>query len=112
MILACYLLLIMVVVRCADGRMGVNGWAGIRTPTILTNEQTWLAGHKAAKKASLVGIFGAIASVLAAIFVPNGELQSMMLIASCIILLAGLIVGTYKGTKAAKLVLLTHNTAE
>jgi hypothetical protein len=44
LLVASYVLLIVVVVRCADGRIGINGVAGIRTATIMANEETWLAG--------------------------------------------------------------------
>jgi len=105
LLLACYVLLINVIVRCADGRIGVNGLAGIRIPSIMATEQTWIAGHQAAKTPSLTGIYGAIIFLLPTPFVPGETLQATFLLGSCIIMLIGIIVGAFAGSKAAKLVL-------
>ncbi|WP_154606159.1 SdpI family protein [Arthrobacter sp. AQ5-05] len=108
-LLACYLLLIFVIVRCADGRIGINGIAGIRTPSMMTNEETWRAGHKAAKRPSLVGIYAAMICMIPALFVQGEEAQGLVLLASCMIMFTGVMVGTVKGTKVAKLVLATQH---
>lgn len=107
-LLACYFLLIFVAVRCADGRIGINGIAGIRTPSIMTNTETWIAGHKAAKIPTLVGIYVAIICMIPALFVQGEDAQGLVLLASCLIMFTGVMVGTFKGTKAAKLVLATQ----
>lgn len=108
-LLACYFLLIFVAVRCADGRIGINGIAGIRTSSIMTNEETWLARHKAAKKPILVGIYAAMICMIPALFEQGEESQELVLLASCMIMFAGVMVGTFKGTKVAKLVLATQH---
>ncbi|WP_411803474.1 SdpI family protein [Arthrobacter sp. LAPM80] len=106
-LLACYVLLIIVIVRCADGRIGVNGLAGIRIPSIMATEQTWIVGHQAAKRPSLTGIYCAIICLLPTPFVPGEALQVVFLLGSCLIMLIGVIVGASAGSKAAKLVLAT-----
>lgn len=105
MLIACYLLLILVVVRCADGRIGINAIAGIRTPAIMTNEQTWLAGHRAAKKPTLMGAYAGMAITVLAPFLPSEPLQATAILAGCGLLLAGVFYGTAKGTKAAQHIL-------
>lgn len=102
MLIACYLILILVVVRCADGRIGINGLAGIRTPAIMTHEQTWLAGHRAAKKPTLIGAYTGMAITVLASFLPIEPLQATAILAGCGLLLAGVLYGAAKGTKAAQ----------
>ncbi|CBT75103.1 MULTISPECIES: SdpI family protein [Glutamicibacter] len=105
LLVASYVFLVFVIVRCADGRIGINSIAGIRTPTIMTDEQTWLAGHKAARNPSLAGTIGAIVLTIVAVFLPNLESQSLAIILGCLLLLAGILYGTVKGTKAARKIL-------
>ncbi|AIY02494.1 hypothetical protein ART_2895 [Arthrobacter sp. PAMC 25486] len=100
-----YALLIIVVVRCADGRIGINGLAGIRTPTIMTSEETWLAGHQAAKKPSLLGAYAAVALTAVALFLPSEPLQAAAILIGCGVLMAGVLYGTSLGTNAARQVL-------
>ncbi len=102
LLIACYIPLIFVVVRCADGRIGINGIAGIRTPTIMTNEQTWLAGHRAAKNPTLIGTYAALAFTVLALFLPSEPLQAAALLLGCGLLLVGILYGVAKGTKAAQ----------
>ncbi|WP_054009336.1 SdpI family protein [Arthrobacter sp. ERGS1:01] len=105
LLIVCYFLIVFVAIRCADGRIGVNGMAGIRTPTIMTNEQTWLAAHKAAKTPTLIGAYAAMAATVLAAFLPAEPLQATAILVGCGLLLAGILVGAAKGTKAAKRVL-------
>lgn len=56
--------------RAADGDLGRNGYAGIRTKSTLASDEAWLAGHKAALAWSLrsglmFSISGAVCMVLA-----------------------------------------------
>ncbi len=81
--------------------MGINGIAGIRTPTIMTNEQTWLAGHRAAKNPTLVGAFAGMAITVPAPFLPSEPLQATAILVGCGLLLSGVLYGAAKGTKAA-----------
>lgn len=104
-LLACYVLLINVIIRCADGRIGINGVAGIRTFTIMTNEHTWLAGHQAAKKPTLAGTYAAMVWLVPALFVSGEAWQAMFILGSCLILVIGVMVGVSKGSAAARLVL-------
>lgn len=105
LLLACYILLINVVIRCADGRIGVNGVAGIRTADIMANEQTWLAGHKAARMPTLAGIYAAMLVLVPAPLVSGEAWQAIFLLGSCLVVLAGILVGAAKGSAAARVVL-------
>lgn len=75
----------------------------------MTNEETWIAGHKAAKMPTLVGIYAAMVSMVPAIFVRSEDFQGLVLLASCMIMFIGVVIGTIKGTKAAKLVSATQH---
>lgn len=108
LLLACYVLLINVILRCADGRIGINGTMGLRTATIMTSEETWLAAHKAAKKPTLTGIYAAMVSTIPALFVSEEAWQAVFLLGSCVIVFIAVMVGTSKGKKAARLVLVTQ----
>ncbi|ASN39396.1 hypothetical protein CGQ24_10480 [Arthrobacter sp. 7749] len=108
-LLACYFLLIVVVIRCADGRIGINGIAGLRTSSIMANKETWIAGHKAAKRPTLIGIYAAIVCMMPALFVQGEDSQGLVLVASCMIMFIGVMIGTFKGTKAAKRILATQH---
>ena len=60
MLIACYVALIVVAYRCADGRTGVNTMLGIRTTTTMTNERTWLAAHQEAERPTVIGAYTTI----------------------------------------------------
>lgn len=104
-LLACYVLLVFVIVGCADGRIGINAVAGIRTPTIMANQQTWLAGHKAAKRPTIAGASAAIVAVVPVFFLRTEPSQSALVGLSVALMLIGVIVGAVTGTKAARSVL-------
>lgn len=68
----------------ATGRLGVNGWAGIRTKATRHSEAAWLAGHQAAEKwLMLVGVI-MIVSAGSGMFVSSsadsndGERQALL----------------------------------
>ena len=42
-------------VACATGRIPVNSFVGIRIRSVMMNEKTWRAGHRAALPAELIG---------------------------------------------------------
>ena len=109
LLLACYVLLLNFILRCSDGRIGINGTVGLRTATIMTNEQTWLAGHKAAKKPTLTGIYAAMVFTIQALFVSGEAWQAVFLLGSCLIVFIGVMVGASKGKNAARLVLATRH---
>ncbi len=41
--------------RTADGRLGRNGWAGIRTHTTRSSDAAWSAAHQAAERLTVLG---------------------------------------------------------
>lgn len=104
LLLACFIALIVVARRCADGRIGINPAFGIRTATTMANEQTWLAAHKAAERPTVLGAYAAIACALPAFFLPGEIAQASAIGLSTILMLAGVIIGTVRGTKAARAV--------
>ncbi len=70
-LVACGLLAFGVARLTASGRLGVNGWAGIRTKATRHSEAAWLAGHRAAEKLlMLVGLL-IIASAGIGVFVSS-----------------------------------------
>lgn len=105
LLLACYVVLINVILRCADGRIGINGTFGIRTATTMTNEQTWRAGHQAAKKPTVTGICLAIAVMIPALSVSEEAWQAVFLLGSCFIVFIAIMVGTTQAKKSANLAL-------
>ncbi|MDR7300443.1 SdpI family protein [Haloactinomyces albus] len=52
------LLVHQVVRRASDGRLRRNDFAGIRTPSTMANESAWIAGHRAARRATDLGAGG------------------------------------------------------
>lgn len=104
-LLACYIVLIVVTHRCADGRIGLNTMIGVRTKTTMTNEQTWLTAHQVAERPTVIGAYAAILCALPAIFLPGETMQVIALALSTAAMLAGVVIGTVRGTKAARAVL-------
>lgn len=45
-------------VRAADGRLGRNQMVGIRLPATLSSDEAWRAGHKAARRSTGIGAAG------------------------------------------------------
>ena len=102
LLLACYFSLIVVAVRCADGRIGINRIAGIRTQSLIVNEQTWSAGHRAAKGPTLIGSYAAVVLTISVLFISSESLQATFILLAGFLMLGGVLWGTFKGTKAAK----------
>lgn len=51
--------------RASDGRLHRNDFAGTRIPSTMANETAWVAGHRAARRATALGAGGmGIAGVL------------------------------------------------
>ena len=106
LLLACYFSLIFVAIRCADGRIGINRVAGIRTQALMVNEQTWVAGHQAAKGPTLIGAYAAAVLTTSVLMMPSEALQATSILLAGFLMLAGVLWGAIKGTKAAKLALV------
>ena len=83
-----------VALRCADGRIKRNRYAGIRTKYTRESDESWLTAHKAALPASLRG---SRAFVLGGLALPVARI-------GVILSLLGLAIGmffTLKGARAA-----------
>ena len=88
----------------ATGRLAPNWAAGLRTRTIMTDEETWRAGHQAGldqlrTAAWGVTLLGAVA-VYAALAV-RAESAFVLLLAGAAALLTGVIQAAVKGQRAA-----------
>lgn len=105
-LLVAYVVIAFVVLGCASGRIAPNPIAGIRTPTIMANEQTWLIGHQAAKVPTLVGVAAGAACAIAVFFVEAEQTRSLLTAVSVALMLVGLVVGALAGTRAARSVLV------
>lgn len=104
-LLAAYVVIAVVVLGCANGRIGPNPVAGIRIPTIMANEQTWRVGHRAARVPTLLGIVAGSACVALSFFADSEAERSLLTGLSVLLMLVGLIVGAAAGMKAARSVL-------
>ncbi|WP_425861464.1 hypothetical protein [Arthrobacter sp. TWP1-1] len=107
-LLTCYVQLINVILRCTDGHISTNGTIGLRT-AMMTNEQTWLVGHKAAKKPTFTGIYAAMVFTIPELFFSGETWQLKFLLGLCLIVFIAVMVGNSKGKKAARLVLATRH---
>ncbi|MEM6109100.1 SdpI family protein [Mycobacterium sp. 050272] len=55
--IAAAVVLITVNWRAANGRLKRNQWTGIRTPSTMSSDQAWVAGHRAALRLTPLYIF-------------------------------------------------------
>jgi len=104
-LLVAYGVIAVVVEGCANGRIGPNAVAGLRTPTIMANETTWRVGHRAARLPMLIGTAAAAVCAVAMFFVDGESTQSLLAGVSVALMLVGVIVGARAGTRAAGTVL-------
>ncbi|WP_417215416.1 SdpI family protein [Arthrobacter sp.] len=104
-LLVAYVVIAVVVLGCASGRIAPNQIAGIRTPTITATERTWLVGHQAARVPTLIGVAAGAACAVVVFFVDAEQTKSLLTGVSVAVMLVGLLVGAAAGTKAARTVL-------
>lgn len=88
----------------AAGRLERNYWAGIRTRTTLASDDAWLAAHRAARAPVEAGGWGAVAAGVVVLFMPADPEAAIPLtvIAGAVVMLAGVLVGAWRGVRAAK----------
>lgn len=111
-LIAGIIVVIEVMRRCADGRIGVNMWAGLRTPAIMTDEHTWKAGHAAALPTIQGwGIAALVLGIVAALLPWDAALVATVL-ASAVLILIGCVRGTVLGTRAANELLAARSTED
>lgn len=108
-------LVIWVARKTADGTLGSNGWAGIRTKTTRSSDAAWAAAHQVAERPTIMAgwasIFSGVVAFLLAVVFGDGDAELATLIWSVAIMVGGtlllifVVVGAWRGQKAAKAVL-------
>lgn len=98
--------------RGADGRLGLNGSAGIRTKATMASDEAWLAAHQAGRGLSVAGgwvmILGAPLAVLLAVLFSGDSAERAVFIWGVVIgvmtvaTLVSVVLGAVKGNRAAK----------
>lgn len=107
-------LIIWIATRTADGRLGSNAWAGIRTRTTRSSDEAWREAHMAAegptKLAGWASIVSGLAAVVFGVAFSDGDAERATLIWTAIILAGGTLLtvlvlyGAWKGQSAAKVI--------
>lgn len=100
--LAAAVLMVVVTGRAADGRLGPNQWAGMRTKETLAGPRQWRAAHEAARGATWVAAIGMGAAGLVAALVHDPGLLAGVTLAGAIWALVWLLVGLMRGEQAAR----------
>ena len=98
-ILGATMLLVVVVTQlAASGRIGRNGFVGIRIPPTMASDAAWTAGHKAALMPSWIGF--ALVAVTAGVaqFIPG---INVVLTAILLLFLACSVVAAWRGARSA-----------
>lgn len=88
----------------ASGRLKRNYWAGIRTRTTLASDDAWFAAHRAARPPVEAGGWAAAAAGVVVLFLPADPeaLIPLTVIAGAVVMLALIMVGAWRGVRAAK----------
>ena len=88
----------------ASGRMGRNGWAGIRTPSTMASDEAWLAAHRAGRRMTELAGWSLVAAGLASLFLAEGAeeaaaVPTLVGAAACGVFI---LIAARQGTRAAK----------
>ena len=83
--------------RLAEGRMGRNGWAGIRTSATRASDEAWLVAHRVGRTKTVVGGWVMVATALLAPVIAFGAAFGDPELAM-IVWTAGLLAGVALGT--------------
>lgn len=68
----------------------------------MVNDQTWIAGHRAAKGPTHIGSYAAVVPTISVLVISSESLQATSILLAGFLMLAGVLWGTVKGTQAAK----------
>ncbi len=95
-------LMVVITDRAADGRLGPNSWAGMRTKETMAGPRQWRAAHEAARGATWVaavglGMSGVVAAVLSEPFLVAG-----ITVAGAVWAVVWALVGLSRGEQAAR----------
>ena len=98
---AAALILVGITIGCARGQIPVNSLAGIRLRSVMMNDSTWRAGHRAALPAELIGGATTVVVALSALVVPSADAAQLLSIGGTVILLGSTIVAGFLANRAA-----------
>jgi hypothetical protein len=92
-----------VAARAANGSLGPNRWAGLRTRATMASPEAWVAANRAAQTgmqtaAVILGVTGVAVGVLAS----TTDLLPLILLVGVTLTLGALVRATIRGTRAAK----------
>jgi hypothetical protein len=86
----------------ARGRMGINGAAGIRLPSLMTSDEAWSRGHQAARlPMSIAGVF-TTAGGLVAVLVPSRALANVSILVGTVLGILGVLAASVLAVRAAR----------
>ena len=87
----------------ANGILGPNPMAGLRTKALLQSERTWQVGHQAAIRPMAIGAVVAVVAAIGSVFATRDlTTYLIMLGVSVAAIVAGLIVATVVAGRAAR----------
>ncbi len=95
------LLVAWIAVRAANGRLGRNHLAGMRMQSTMSSDDAWLAGHQAARSATLAAAGASILSGVIVLFRPSNALGMTTILVGCGLLVALVGVGAFRANRAA-----------
>ena len=97
------LLLLWAARAAASGRLRRNGIAGIRTPSTMASDESWLAAHRRAERPTVLAGVAAIASGLLALLLPAPvPVLAGLVIVACVVMLGLVLWGAWVGGRAAR----------
>jgi hypothetical protein len=94
--------LALVMSAAADGRLGPNRWAGLRTKVTMSGPRQWRAAHEAALGPSVVAAIGLGVAGLIAIIVPDSFVMVGVVLAGAVWTVVWAMVGLARGEQAAR----------
>ena len=96
------ILVLVLIRRCADGRIGVNPLVGIRTPLVMSGEETWLAAHRAALPIMQRWCIPSLVLAVLAVILPWDFATAACMVIAVVLLLIGVARGSLRGIRAAR----------
>lgn len=92
----------LVMAAAADGRLGPNRWAGLRTKVTMSGPRQWRAAHEAALGPSVVAALGLGLAGLLAIVLPDTFVLVGVVLAGAVWTVVWSMVGLARGEQAAR----------
>jgi hypothetical protein len=102
LLVAAAVTLAIVMSAAADGRLGPNRWAGLRTKVTMTGPRQWRAAHEAALGPSIVAAVGLGIAGLVAIVTPDSFVMIGVVLAGSVWTVVWALVGLIRGEQAAR----------